>query len=217
MIPLSAVWAGPARDEHLEAPPLFFARDRGRDAVPLLPSCRRCRPHAGRRPDRRRQVGAAGADGAAVPPLSATPRSSPSTSAARSAPRRSRWAATGMISAARCRTMRRAPVALQPLAAHRRCRRARLGGGMDRRHPGARGRSPITPEVKEHLWSALTSLASAPVARAHADRPVGAAAIAGAEARAATLLRRRSLSAACSTPRPSGSATPTSRPSRPRA
>ncbi|WP_068876984.1 MULTISPECIES: conjugal transfer protein TrbE, partial [unclassified Phenylobacterium] len=29
MIPLSAVWAGPARDEHLDAPPLFFARTDG--------------------------------------------------------------------------------------------------------------------------------------------------------------------------------------------
>jgi type IV secretion/conjugal transfer VirB4 family ATPase len=29
MIPLSAVWAGPNRDEHLAAPPLFFARTEG--------------------------------------------------------------------------------------------------------------------------------------------------------------------------------------------
>ncbi len=29
MIPLSAVWAGPARDEHFEAPPLFFGRTEG--------------------------------------------------------------------------------------------------------------------------------------------------------------------------------------------
>ena len=29
MIPLSAVWAGPARDEHFKAPPLFFARTEG--------------------------------------------------------------------------------------------------------------------------------------------------------------------------------------------
>jgi type IV secretory pathway VirB4 component len=29
MIPLSAVWAGPERDEHLEAPPLFLARTEG--------------------------------------------------------------------------------------------------------------------------------------------------------------------------------------------
>lgn len=29
MMPLSAVWAGPERDEHLNAPPLFFARTEG--------------------------------------------------------------------------------------------------------------------------------------------------------------------------------------------
>jgi type IV secretion/conjugal transfer VirB4 family ATPase len=29
MVPLSAVWAGPARDEHFDAPPLFFARTEG--------------------------------------------------------------------------------------------------------------------------------------------------------------------------------------------
>ena len=71
MIPLSAVWAGPLHDAHLNAPPLFFAQDRRLDAVPLLASCRRCRPYADRRPDRRRQERAAGADGAAVSPLRA--------------------------------------------------------------------------------------------------------------------------------------------------
>ena len=73
MIPLSAVWAGPVRDEHLGAPPLFFAQDRRIDAVPLLPSRRRRRPYAGRRSDRCRQVRAACADGAAVPPLCRLP------------------------------------------------------------------------------------------------------------------------------------------------
>ena len=29
MMPFSAVWAGPERDEHLQAPPLFFARTEG--------------------------------------------------------------------------------------------------------------------------------------------------------------------------------------------
>src|SRR3546814_4109309 len=29
MIPLSAVWAGPERDEHFDAPPLFFAKPEG--------------------------------------------------------------------------------------------------------------------------------------------------------------------------------------------
>ena len=39
------------------------------DAVPVFPACRRCRPHADRRSDRRGKKRAAGADGAAVPPL----------------------------------------------------------------------------------------------------------------------------------------------------
>ena len=73
MIPLSAVWAGPARDEHFGRAAAVLRQDRGLDAVPVLAPCRRCRPHADRRPDRRRQVGAAGADGVAVPALSATP------------------------------------------------------------------------------------------------------------------------------------------------
>jgi type IV secretory pathway VirB4 component len=29
MMPLSAVWAGPARDDHFDAPPLFLARTEG--------------------------------------------------------------------------------------------------------------------------------------------------------------------------------------------
>ena len=73
MIPLSAVWAGPARDEHFKAPPLFFGKTEGSTPFRLQPPCRRRRPHAGRRPDRRRQVGAAGADGDAVPPLPQQP------------------------------------------------------------------------------------------------------------------------------------------------
>ena len=69
MMPFSAVWAGPERDEHFQAPPLFFARTEGSTPFRFSPACRRCRPHADRRPDRRRQERAAGADGAAVPPL----------------------------------------------------------------------------------------------------------------------------------------------------
>ena len=138
MIPLSAVWAGPPRDEHLGAPPLFFARTEG--ATPFRFSL-----HVGDvghtlvvGPTGAGKSVLLGADGAAVPPLSRELRSSRSTSAARSARRHSPWAATGMISAARCRTMPAEPVALQPLAADRRCRGTRLGGGMDRQYPCAR-------------------------------------------------------------------------------
>ena len=84
-----------------------------------------------------------------------------------------------------------------------------------RRSSRARGVA-VTPEVKEHLWSALTSLASAPVERAHADRPRPCCC-----SRSALKRRLRPIASAvplagCSTPRPSGSARPTSRRSRPR-
>ena len=39
MMPLSAVWAGPERDDHFDAPPLVFRADRGFDALPLLAAC----------------------------------------------------------------------------------------------------------------------------------------------------------------------------------
>ena len=73
MIPLSAVWAGPERNEHLAAPPLALRQDRGIDAVPAFPSYRRCGPYPGCRPDRRGKVRVAGVDGAAVPALRAQP------------------------------------------------------------------------------------------------------------------------------------------------
>ena len=59
----------------------------------------------------------------------------------------------------------------------------------------------ITPEVKEHLWSALTSLASAPVAERTLTGLVGAAAVERAEAGAAALYASAGPGAGCSTPR----------------
>ena len=71
MMPFSAVWAGPERDEHFgRLPPLFFRANGRLHPVPFLAACRRCRPYADRGTDRRRQERAAGADGAPVPPLS---------------------------------------------------------------------------------------------------------------------------------------------------
>jgi type IV secretion system protein VirB4 len=52
-------------------------------------------------------------------------------------------------------------VSLQPLARIHDAR-TRLGRRLDRRDPDPRRRRDH-PEVKEHIWSALTSLASAPV------------------------------------------------------
>jgi len=57
----------------LRRTPAALWQDRRIDPVPAVPSCRRCGPHPRRRADRRGQVGAAGADGVAVPPLRAQP------------------------------------------------------------------------------------------------------------------------------------------------
>ena len=109
MIPLSAVWAGPVQDEHLQRAAAVLRADGRIDAVPLLAPCRRCRSYADRRSDRRRQERAAGADGAAVSPLCRSRKFSSSISADRCGRRRSRWAATGTISAARSRRRRSSP------------------------------------------------------------------------------------------------------------
>ena len=53
MMPFSAVWAGPARDEHFDAPPLFLARTEGSTPFRFSTPRRRRRPHARGRADRR--------------------------------------------------------------------------------------------------------------------------------------------------------------------
>ena len=137
MMPFSAVWAGPERDEHFRSAAALLRPDRGLDAVPVLAPCRRRRPHPDRRADRRRQVRPAGADGAPVPPLSARPglrfrfrRVDPSR-----VPRDGR-----RLARPRRRARRRGDRAGRLAAArvHRRCRRARLGRGMGRGAPRAR-------------------------------------------------------------------------------
>ena len=102
MMPFSAVWAG-RKGTSISVRPAVLRPDRRLDAVPLFPSCRRRRPHPDRRPDRCWQERASGTDGAAVPSLSGSPRSSSSTLAARCGRRRSPWAATGTTWVARSR------------------------------------------------------------------------------------------------------------------
>jgi type IV secretion system protein VirB4 len=97
MIPLSAVWAGPERDEHFGAP-LLFGKTEG--STPFRFSL-----HVGD-VGHTLIVGPTGAGKSVLLALMALQfrryrrRSSPSTSAARSAPPRSPCAATGTISAA---------------------------------------------------------------------------------------------------------------------
>jgi type IV secretory pathway VirB4 component/type IV secretory pathway TrbD component len=68
MVPLSSVWAGPERNEHLEGA-AAACPDRRRDAIPAGAPSRRCRAHARRRADRRRKIGSAQPARPAVPAL----------------------------------------------------------------------------------------------------------------------------------------------------
>jgi type IV secretion system protein TrbE len=160
MIPLSAVWAGPARDAHLGAPPLFFARTEG--STPFRFSL-----HVG-------DVGhtlVVGPTGAGKSVLLAL-----------TAPQFRRYAGSQVFAFDFGGSIRAAalamkgdwhdlggalsdsasePVALQPLAM--------IDDAAERGWAAewiaailAREKIDMTPEAKEHLWSALSSLASAP-------------------------------------------------------
>ena len=162
MIPLSAVWAGPLTRFAFWRAAAVFRQDRRLDALPLFAACRRRRPHADRRPDRRRQKRAAGVDGPAVSPLQ--PESQififdfGGSARAATLAMGGDWNDLGGSLAEDAIE----PVALQPLA--------RINEVAERAWAAewvasilARENVAVTPEVKEHLWSALTSLASAPV------------------------------------------------------
>lgn len=162
MIPLSAVWAGPARDEHLGAPALFFARTEG--ATPFRFSL-----HVGD-VGHTLVVGPTGAGKSVLLALMALQfRRYPgnqvfafdfggSIRAAALAMGGDWHDLGGALSDDAAE-----PVALQPLAliddaAERGWAAEWLANIL------AHETISITPEAKEHLWSALSSLASAPVA-----------------------------------------------------
>ena len=161
MMPFSAVWAGPARDEHFDAPPLFVAKTEG--STPFRFSL-----HVG-------DVGhtlVVGPTGAGKSVLLAV-----------MAMQFRRYARAQVFAFDFGGSIRAAalamggdwhdlggnlsedaaePVALQPLA--------RIDLPEERSWAAewvaailAREKVAVTPEVKEHLWSALGSLASAPV------------------------------------------------------
>ena len=160
MIPLSAVWAGPARDEHLGAPPLFFGKTDG--ATPFRFSL-----HVGD-VGHTLVVGPTGAGKSVLLALMALQF--------RRYPRNQIFAFDfgGSIRAAALAMGgdwhdlggdltdgATASVSLQPLS--------RITDVPERAWAAdwlvnilMREGITITPEVKEHLWSALTSLASAP-------------------------------------------------------
>jgi type IV secretion/conjugal transfer VirB4 family ATPase len=162
MMPFSAVWAGPERDEHFAAPPLFFARTEG--ATPFRFSL-----HVGD-VGHTLIVGPTGAGKSVLLALMALQfRRYP----------RSQIFAFDFGGSIRAATLAMGgdwhdlggaladdvaePVALQPLA--------RIDDAGELAWAAdwiatllARETVAITPELKEHLWSALTSLSSAPIA-----------------------------------------------------
>jgi type IV secretion system protein VirB4 len=161
MIPLSAVWAGPARDEHLGAPALFFARTEG--ATPFRFSL-----HVGD-VGHTLVVGPTGAGKSVLLALMALQFRrylgaqvfafdfGGSIRAAALAMGGDWHDLGGALSEAASE-----PVALQPLAL--------IDDAAERSWAAewianilARETIVMTPEAKDHLWSALSSLASAPV------------------------------------------------------
>jgi type IV secretion system protein TrbE len=162
MIPLSAVWAGPERNEHLGGPPLLFAKTEG--ATPFRLSL-----HVGD-VGHTLVVGPTGAGKSVLLALIALQfRRYPgsqvfafdfggSIRAAALAMGGDWHDLGGALSDDAI-----GPVALQPLAAildpAEQAWAAEWIAGIL-----AREGITITPEVKEHLWSALTSLAGAPLA-----------------------------------------------------
>lgn len=163
MIPLSAVWAGPERDEHLDAPPLFYAKTEG--ATPFRFSL-----HVGD-VGHTMVVGPTGAGKSVLLALMALQfrryRNSQvfafdfggSIRAATLAMRGDWQDLGGSLSDD---TSLLSTLSLQPLAGvHHTPERAWAADWLV--DILIREGVEITPEVKEHLWSALTSLASAPV------------------------------------------------------
>ena len=161
MMPFSAVWAGPEQDEHFQAPPLFFARTEG--STPFRFSL-----HVGD-VGHTLIVGPTGAGKSVLLALMALQFRRYHKSQifafdfggsirAAALAMRGDWHDLGGALAEDVVT----PVALQPLA--------RIDDAGERAWASewiaallARESVTVTPELKEHLWSALTSLASAPV------------------------------------------------------
>ena len=160
MIPLSAVWAGPERDEHFNAPPLFFAKTEG--STPFRFSL-----HVGD-VGHTLIVGPTGAGKSVLLALMAMQfrRYEGAQIFAFDFGGSIRVAAMAMggdwHDLGGTLADDAAPVALQPLA--------RIDDAAERGWAAEwianileREKVAVTPEAKEHIWTALSSLASAPV------------------------------------------------------
>ena len=162
MMPLSAVWAGPGRDDHLDAPPLFFAKTEG--STPFRFSL-----HVGD-VGHCLIVGPTGAGKSVLLALMALQfrRYERAQVFAFDFGGSIRAAALAMggdwhdLGGALSEDAAE-PVALQPFAhiddAAERAWAAEWIAAILEREKVA-----VTPEAKEHVWSALSSLASAPIA-----------------------------------------------------
>ena len=160
MIPLSAVWAGPPKDEHFDAPPLFFARTEG--STPFRFSL-----HVGD-VGHTLVVGPSGAGKSVLLALMALQfrRYARSQVFAFDFGGSIRAAALAMQGdwhdlGGALTDDASEPVALQPLAhidddAERGWAAEWIAAILNRE------KISVTPDVKDHLWSALSSLASAP-------------------------------------------------------
>jgi type IV secretion/conjugal transfer VirB4 family ATPase len=161
MIPLSAVWAGPARDEHFGAPALFFARTEG--ATPFRFSL-----HVGD-VGHTLVVGPTGAGKSVLLALMALQFRRYEDAQVFAFDFGGSIRAPALAMGGDWHDLGGAlsddatePVALQPLAL--------IDDAAERAWAAewianilARETIAVTPEAKDHLWSALTSLASAPV------------------------------------------------------
>jgi type IV secretion system protein VirB4 len=161
MIPLSAVWAGPERNEHLNGPPLFFARTEG--STPFRFSL-----HVGD-VGHTLVIGPTGAGKSVLLALMALQfrRYDDAQVFAFDFGGSIRAAALAVggdwhdLGGALSEDASE-PVALQPLSQIDASDERGWAAGWVAGVLGREGVS-VTPEVKEHLWSALVSLASAPV------------------------------------------------------
>ncbi|ERM01651.1 hypothetical protein Q644_20590 [Brucella intermedia 229E] len=165
MMPLSAVWAGPEKDEHLDAPPLFYAKTEG-GATPFRFSL-----HVGGDVGHTMVVGPTGAGKSVLLALMALQFRRYERSQvfafdfggsirAATLAMRGDWQDLGGSLSDDTALMN--TVSLQPLAGiHDTPERAWAADWLV--DILTREGVEITPDVKEHLWTALTSLSSAPV------------------------------------------------------
>jgi type IV secretion/conjugal transfer VirB4 family ATPase len=162
LIPLSAVWPGPERDEHFAAPPLFFAKTEG--STPFRFSL-----HVGD-VGHTLIVGPTGAGKSVLLALMAMQFRRYADAQIFAFDFGGSMRATALAMGGDWQDLGGAlsddaamPVALQPLA--------RIDDAAERGWAAEwvanfleREKVTITPESKEHIWTALSSLASAPVA-----------------------------------------------------